>query len=44
MNDHIIELLKTIEELSDDHLKQIQIWVEFNIAKRENGSTKNIDL
>lgn len=41
---NIVELLKEIELLSDDELKQIAIWVEFNLAKREKISTKNISL
>ena len=38
MKENIVELLKKIEMLSDDELKQIAIWVEFNLAKREKNS------
>ena len=44
MSDRIIELLKNLEQLSDEELKQVSIWVEFNLSKRENISDKKIHL
>lgn len=38
MKENIVELLKKIEMLSDEELKQVSIWVEFNLAKRENSA------
>lgn len=38
MKENIVELLKQIELLNDDELKQIAIWVDFNLAKREKIS------
>lgn len=35
MSDKIIELLKNLETLNDEELKQISIWVDFNLTKRK---------
>ena len=44
MSDKIIELLMNLETLNDEELKQISIWVDFNLTKRKNISTKENHL
>lgn len=44
MSDKIVELLKNLEQLSDKELKQVKVWVDFNLSKRENISDKKIHL
>ena len=42
MNDNIINILKELEKLTDEELKKVGVWVDFNISKRKNISTKKI--
>lgn len=39
MDAMLIDLLKNIENLSDDDLEKVKTWIEFNLLKRKCQQT-----
>lgn len=39
MDAMLIDLLKNIENLSDDDLEKVKAWIEFNLLKRKCQQT-----
>ena len=35
MNDKLLELLKTVEELEENELNYLYVWIEYNQRKKE---------
>lgn len=40
MKDKLFELLRTVEELEEDELNYLSVWIEYNQQKREALSTQ----
>lgn len=44
MDNNTFELLKEVEALTDEELKTLITWIEFNISKRKSLQNETINL